>query len=257
MTRIIDPVGPVVEPIVRDIGVGRHFVVAEDGEFSPLSLENLELWLDPNDESTITLNGSDVAQWDDKSGNGNDFSQGTAALQPAFLDGTGINSKNTLDHSVSDEVLDGPDFLTGFTAGNLFLILEMALDPPTVSNDSGRDEWGSVGTATHHPFTDSNIYDGFASTVRKSTGNPTDDLASPHLYEAISTSAEWTSNINGTQHFTTATNTVGWTTAPKVGGGQLKFMVGQLGEVILCSSKQPSDNRSSVQSYMTGIWGVP
>lgn len=45
---------------------------------------SLALWLDAEDAASITLNGSNVAQWDDKSGNGRHATQATAALQPAY-----------------------------------------------------------------------------------------------------------------------------------------------------------------------------
>lgn len=40
------------------------------------------LWLDAADSATITLNGSTVSQWSDKSGNGRHATQGTATKQP-------------------------------------------------------------------------------------------------------------------------------------------------------------------------------
>ncbi|MFM6606057.1 MAG: hypothetical protein ACKPH3_18615 [Dolichospermum sp.] len=42
------------------------------------------LWLDAADASTITLNGSTVSQWNDKSGNGRNAIQATAANQPTY-----------------------------------------------------------------------------------------------------------------------------------------------------------------------------
>jgi len=42
------------------------------------------LWLDAADSSTITLNGSTVSQWNDKSGNGRHATQTTAANQPTY-----------------------------------------------------------------------------------------------------------------------------------------------------------------------------
>jgi hypothetical protein len=50
------------------------------------------LWLDANDASTITLNGSTVSQWNDKSGNGRNASQATAANQPTYS-ASNINGK--------------------------------------------------------------------------------------------------------------------------------------------------------------------
>ena len=38
--------------------------------FNPTSVGGCTLWLDAADSSTITLSGSTVTQWNDKSGNG-------------------------------------------------------------------------------------------------------------------------------------------------------------------------------------------
>lgn len=45
------------------------------------------LWLDAADASTITLNGTTVSQWNDKSGNGRNAVQVTAASQPVYVVG--------------------------------------------------------------------------------------------------------------------------------------------------------------------------
>lgn len=51
------------------------------------------LWLEADDTSTITLNGSTVAEWRDKSGNTNHAAQGTAGNQPTLT----ANNLNGLD----------------------------------------------------------------------------------------------------------------------------------------------------------------
>lgn len=56
---------------------------------------DLKLWLDAEDTATITLNGSNVSQWDDKSGNNFHFANATASGQPAYL-ATGLNGKPSL-----------------------------------------------------------------------------------------------------------------------------------------------------------------
>ena len=45
---------------------------------------SLAMWLDAEDTASITLNGVNVSQWADKSGNGRNASQATASAQPAF-----------------------------------------------------------------------------------------------------------------------------------------------------------------------------
>lgn len=56
------------------------------------------LWLDAADASTITLNGSTVSQWKDKSGNGRNMSQATAANQFSYV----TNAQNGLPALRSD-----------------------------------------------------------------------------------------------------------------------------------------------------------
>lgn len=53
------------------------------------------LWLDAADASTITLNGSTVSQWRDKSGNNRHVAQPTAAKQPTYTT-AGQNGRNVL-----------------------------------------------------------------------------------------------------------------------------------------------------------------
>ena len=57
---------------------------------------NLALWLDADDAPTITLNGSTVSQWQDKSGNARHVSQATASVQPAYL-ANDLNGKAGID----------------------------------------------------------------------------------------------------------------------------------------------------------------
>lgn len=54
------------------------------GGFDPRAISGLALWLDASDSTTVTLNGSNVSQWRDKSGNNRHAAQSTAANQPAW-----------------------------------------------------------------------------------------------------------------------------------------------------------------------------
>ncbi len=90
------------------VGLGLPYNLGKpSAAFSPLDLSPV-LWLDAADTSTITESGGAVSQWDDKSGNGNHVTQGTAAAQPTTGTRT-INSINVLD-------FDGGDWLRTATA---------------------------------------------------------------------------------------------------------------------------------------------
>ena len=62
---------------------------------------DLALWFDAEDTNSITLNGSNVSQWRDKSGNARHASQATAANQPTYL-AAGFNGKPTLQTDGND-----------------------------------------------------------------------------------------------------------------------------------------------------------
>jgi prepilin-type N-terminal cleavage/methylation domain-containing protein len=78
---------------------GTHTAVVEDSECIPPEDEparvpssGLKLWLDANDLSTITKDGSNkVSAWNDKSGNGNHVTQTTSSFQPEYVASSNIN----------------------------------------------------------------------------------------------------------------------------------------------------------------------
>ena len=78
--------------------------------FSPASIANLKAWYDASDTATISLSGSAVTQWNDKSGNSYNLTQGTAARRPTSGVNT-LNSKNVI-------TFDGNDVLQASTASN-------------------------------------------------------------------------------------------------------------------------------------------
>lgn len=65
-------------------------------DLSGPSLTGLKLWLDSNDATTITKDGSNrVAQWNDKSGTGNNVVQATSGNKPVWT-ANQLNGKPTL-----------------------------------------------------------------------------------------------------------------------------------------------------------------
>lgn len=84
--------------------------------FSPLSLSGLTLWLDASDASSITLNGSTVSQWSDKSGNAKHAVQASATQQPSYTAGI-VSFDGTDDNMLAS------DNLTSATASSMFIVL--------------------------------------------------------------------------------------------------------------------------------------
>ena len=74
------------------------------GELWTPALLQPTLWLDAADASTITLNGSTVSQWSDKSGIGNHMTNAIASSQPLYS-ATGFNGRPALDFDATDDFL--------------------------------------------------------------------------------------------------------------------------------------------------------
>ncbi len=94
--------------------------------FNPTAIANCALWLDASDAATITSSGGAVSQWNDKSGNGNNATQGTGANQPNTGTDT-INGKNVIKF-VSPREFDLPSGLYNVPNGsNSLFIVEKSI----------------------------------------------------------------------------------------------------------------------------------
>jgi hypothetical protein len=239
---------------------------AAAGGFSPLDLPDLVAWWDFSDTATITASSGAVSAVTDKSGNGWDLAQATAANKPVTGTRT-INSLNTLDFFASspvecDWMAPSATIMSGVTAATALYV--MANDSDGGMGDPGGNgavlcHWG-VATGDHEPYTDSNVYHGWGSTARKSTGNPTPALTTPRQITIVSKSGGWRYAIDGTDHFTTGTNTVGWAGTPKIGSnttsGNNFCFDGRVGEIIICSSELTGGDLTDAQDYLQVKWGT-
>jgi hypothetical protein len=72
----------------RGAGTGGSGIVIARYAISPWTPaalgSNVAVWLDAADANTVVLNGSNVSQWNDKSGNGSHATQSTSAQQPTY-----------------------------------------------------------------------------------------------------------------------------------------------------------------------------
>jgi hypothetical protein len=231
--------------------------------FSPSDLATLRLWLKADganyqDSGRTTLATADtdpVGSFTDFSSFAEHFSQATAGFRPT-LQTNELNSLPAVAFAGTDDVLNGPD-LSALTAAEVFVVFKVPADP-TVGFEGAIWKFGTDAAASDLvPFTDGNVYDGFGSTARKSTGNPTDSLAAYVLYNIVTTATEWTSFINGTQHFTTATNTVGFSATPTLGANVIPaYSMASVCELILCSAKLSAGDKTSVKSYIATKYGL-
>jgi hypothetical protein len=205
-----------------------------------------------------TLNGSTIETWADRSGNTNDAAQTSAASQPTPRDGNharAIGGRPVVDF-ISSDFFSLPS-LAALTAGEGFIVAKKDHDPASSGADIALWTLGTGGAIVGFPWFDGVIYDDFGSTVRRGTANPTPSLTSPFLYNATSVAGEWTNRVNGTQIFTTATNTVSFASSPLLGASNSStFCQGVIGFFGLLSAKASTTLRSRVNAWVASYYGI-
>lgn len=230
------------------VGVG----VCGGGPWSPASVPGAYVFSHADAGAAVT--GSGVSRWDDLTGNGRHWTQGTDASRPPLVT-SGFGGRNAIKFDGVADFLTGAS-LAALTAGEVFLAVQAAADPG-VAGKTGLWRMGvNAGSDAHYPFTDGVIYDDWGSSARKTTVNPTPSLASPRIYNVISTATEWTSNLDGAQIFTTATNTITFHATPWLGKGPAVFLDGWVRAIAIYSSKLSASDRASVLAWFKAFCGV-
>lgn len=194
------------------------------------------------DESTLLIfaasSSLSIVKWYDQNNNTRDAIQFTNGSQPFIVESGSINkinSKPTIRFTGASPL----SVRTAFSgsAGTKIQVIRTYADPTSTFVGNVLNNVGNGGSSGHYPFADGVIYDEFATTSRKTVGNPTPSLANLHVYEAVSDSNLFKSFINNSEIFTTATNTVGYnSTVPIVGDAYS----GSISEVIVYQSNRSS-----------------
>lgn len=201
-------------------------------------------------------NDASVTQLSDESGNDRHATQSDPSKRATFKEN--IANGQPAFYFTGSQWYDLATFMSGWTEGEIFLVVKLAADPPATSAKSGLLEMGNDLNVSHYPFTDGTIYSDWGSSARKNCGNPTPSLASVALINIISKSGEWTINLNGVQLYTTASNTVAWSATPAIGretsGFGNVFLDGWLFEGVLYSTVRSSGQRADIVAELAAIY---
>ena len=193
-----------------------------------------------------------VVTWYDQSGNSNNATQSTSGSQPQIYNGTAViteNGKASIYWS-GTKILNCGDFST-LTVGQSFFVAKSANDPAAIGQDGSVQDFGSYGDRNHYPYTNGNVYDDFGSNTRKQY-NPTANVSNLHINSSLSKSNEFTVHINSSQEYTTATNTVSFSSISKLGSVNMNH---HISEFVLYPSDQ-STNRTGIESDINTYFSI-
>lgn len=243
------------------------FATGGGGGPQPDDLSNLELWLKADGITGLSDGDQITTNWPDSSGNGRNATAVQGATDwPIWQQTAGPNSTARVKSYAAAGAIDNagwftlPNFMTGFTAGDVFVVFQKITKFSAVNSRCGPPigDWGSTAD-DYFCFNDSKIYDGTGSSARKTTVDPGDITTNAHVYEVRTASGAWSNLLDGVSLFSTGTNTVGFGTTPKLmrSAGSSKLYDGYLSEVIFYSRvlDDTTERKATIHTYLNTKYG--
>jgi hypothetical protein len=234
---------------------------------------NPQLWLDASDTSTITESGGFVSQWNDKSGNGYNVSQGTGANQPNLIsagqngldvinfDGTTDRLARTTATNLLRNVVGGTVYVLRLhdaspTTERLMLFIQSGGALARVSITSGivsgkatvggrtldADSFARVDSANN------------VSTSAYQIQTGVYDYANTDISIFLDASFE---GLNASyQTATTTSNTQSLNLGIGATLGGLLFFDGKIAEILVYHNAHTAGQRQAVWGYLAKKWGL-
>lgn len=221
------------------------------------------LWLDANDASTITLNGSTVSQWRDKSGNNRHASQATVANQPTYT-ASAFSGKPALTFDgLNDSLAVSYNY-----AGNQATLYAVVSRLP----GGAKEQWvfssygGTFGTPLVAPMWAVGFFDDLWATYSNtfiSNGVTLTTDGTPFALGLVS-------NISGSvlDAYTNGTRTAQHGTGSRYSGGgarnfigaetdgNSRFLSGRVSEIIQTENVLSTTDRQRLEGYLAWKWGL-
>jgi probable HAF family extracellular repeat protein len=214
-----------------------------------MPLSELRLWLKA--DAGLAQIGTNVmiSSWEDQSGKTNHPWQSTSANRPEWRAGQ-INGRPIVHLDGTNDSFSLPNLLNGATQAEVFVVLKAQNETP--SGNRALWKFGSYATPgdLRYPATDGALIDAFGSTSSFNSGDPAQPLAGYHLYNVSSKSGEWSSRINQVVQFSSANNTVGFSTSPVIGFSGFYYFEGDLAELLIYDRVLSAAERNAVGAYV-------
>ena len=221
------------------------------GTFSPFNVGNPVLWLDAADTSTLLLSGSNVTQWNDKSGNGRNFYQATGSNQPT-LSNSVVNSLPSVTFTVSQNMTSSSFVLSASNKSTLFFVVQETSLANTGNSSVFNSSDNTKLVLFNRTSATNNITWGYNGYSYETNIN---SVVTPALYVISATSSTSNFYYNGTFNSTaTPTNsaTVATSDTYRVGGG----WIGYVSEVIFFNNQLTTIQQQQVEGYLAWKWGL-
>lgn len=217
----------------------------------PSSITGLQLWLDASDSSTITLTGSRVSGWADKSSNAHAFTQTTDANRPTVASAA-MNGLDVLRWATDRDCrLFGPAHSSLFGVASTFSIF-VAYQNRVSGNRtflSGYEPTILQRDSTFWPHTSrANITASASLPAAGLLGMLFDYGTGTHLIRYGSTQVGSQSLAGGAPATAALTEIGAWNDS--------NFYQGDIAEILVYDSILSGTNLTDVEAYFVDKWGI-
>ena len=240
-------------------GLYRNGATFGQQAWTPAQLSGLALWLDAADAATITLNGSTVSQWRDKSGSGRNVSQDTAVKQPTYTlaaqNGLNVLSFDGANRSLfaSSSVINIPQPFSRFVAGQ-FLVKnnQSVLIDSDTTNTQCLFYNGETGTSWV-------VANGIAPDFTSYTYGTRDFLNHQHFHSINGASSYW--GLDGSSPTGPVNGGLGGQAGIRIGHVRTELSPnyafnGRVFEIVLASGVISTTDRQKLEGYLAWKWGL-
>lgn len=247
--------------------------------FSPLTLPGLKAWYDASDTATISVSSTKVTQWNDKSANGFNLTQGNDTYRPVSGTRT-LNGKNVIDYDSNIKTLVASTnsdwkFLNDASGSTAFVVYKLDATPTADPYAFLYTRGGSLNAGAGYAFqaqttskmqhsvniTNTNICINISTSTMSTSAVVWTMLSDPNNATAANKS-DWRKNTGSAEKNNTLTGTPADANPVqplRVGdydqGGTLSID-GVVGEIIICTGLLSETNVTNVQNYLIAKWGI-
>lgn len=214
-------------------------------------------WFDAADASTITLNGSTVSQWADKSGNGRHMTQSTASLQPTWaVSSFSLPSVNFVAHEMLSNAISA--------SNSDFAVYAILKQTKTTTNNN--DSLFSTRTNVNGSFQIASNLTQLVASGQNLSGSfianviDTSIAANYRIIRLESTITEIKTYLNSNLSATSAAGnsfnaspTLGFQLGRNRGGGA--YLWADHAEWVITPSVQGAPTSDRIEGYLAWRWG--
>ena len=213
----------------------------------------------------IVLNGSDVQDWQDQSGNGNHLTQADVTQQPEFL-ATGFNGRKTVSFDGVDEILGltgGLDDISGDDKPNT-VIWAGKLNSTAADRHMWSFASATAGGTFHGYRTNSSNRHSIRRISTQVNGDVNTADTGDHYFSQVFTGTTVSmyedgvvlDNINGQPMDTATAVMTRFAIGGKFGTSEGDYMNCAVSELIVYASALSTANRQTVETAIKNRWGL-